>query len=83
MTYPTGTPVHTFLLPGNADENVVENVVVVLRESDGEIRNVEHADYRDAQRYCRDAQDRGAVVLVIVEGERDLARDQSSVWVAR
>ena len=82
MSYPVGTPVHTFLLADGMSADC-DPVVVCYRHADGEVTVMEYADYRAAQSACERAIDNGSRVLAVVEGGTDLGYGTSSVWVRR
>jgi hypothetical protein len=84
MSYPVGTPVHTFTLETAAPEGALTSpVAVVIRENDGEVRAVEFSDYRAVQTMCARWENDGVRVLAVVEGETDLSTGTSTVWVRR
>jgi hypothetical protein len=85
MSYPIGTPVHSVLLDGRADDdvNVVGTIVLVVMAGTGEVYTRQVDYYRDAQRECATLEAHGCRVLAVVEGETDLSTGEASVWAKR
>lgn len=81
MMYPTGTPVHTFTLDAHPGEgNLTSPVFIMVRDTTGELFTTECEDYRTAMHTCERYEDAGMRILAVVEGEKNLATGEATVW---
>lgn len=77
----TYIPRHTFTLDGPVTTDFVPSIVLVVRERDGEIRLVVvDGDHRAAREREETIENYGGIVLERIEGEKNLATGEASVW---